>query len=138
MYSRESEGPRTDLKGTPALTRYSCEDFPSRTTWSCLILRKEEIRPNIWPEIPEGLSLWRRPACQTLLKPLDKSSATAWAAWKTKQFYQTQLSEDLQLSRRPKTILGIRKRPHFSIWPTILLLTNFSKILITEIRLTGR
>ena len=27
MYSRESEGPRMDLKGTPALTRYSCEDF---------------------------------------------------------------------------------------------------------------
>ena len=28
---------------TPALTEYSCEDFPSRTTRSCLLLRKEEI-----------------------------------------------------------------------------------------------
>ena len=35
----------------PALTGYSFEDFPSRTTRSCLLRRKEEIRPNIWPEI---------------------------------------------------------------------------------------
>ena len=34
------------------VTGYSSEDFPSRTTWRCLLLRKEEIRPNIWPEIP--------------------------------------------------------------------------------------
>ena len=52
MYSRKSVGPRMEPWGTPALTGYSCEDFPSRTTQSCLLLRKEEIRPNIWPEIP--------------------------------------------------------------------------------------
>ena len=33
--------------GTPALIEYSCEDFPSRTTQSGLLLRKEEIKPNI-------------------------------------------------------------------------------------------
>ena len=38
--------------GTPAWTGYSWADFPLRTTGSCLLLRKEEIRPNIWPEIP--------------------------------------------------------------------------------------
>ena len=32
---------------TPALTGYSSENFPSRTTRSCLLLRKEGIRPNI-------------------------------------------------------------------------------------------
>ena len=63
--------------GTPALTGYSCKDFPSRTTQSCLLLRKEEIRPNIWPDILQVLSLWNRPACQTLSKSLDISSATA-------------------------------------------------------------
>ena len=52
MYSRKSVGPEMEPWGTPALTGYSCEDFPSRTTWSRLLLRKEEIRPNIWPEIP--------------------------------------------------------------------------------------
>ena len=29
MYSRKSVGPRIDPWGTPALTGYSCEDFPS-------------------------------------------------------------------------------------------------------------
>ena len=46
MYSKKSVGPRMEPWRTPALTRYSCEDFPSRTTQSCPLLRKEEIRPN--------------------------------------------------------------------------------------------
>ena len=66
--------------GTQALTGYSCEDFPSRTTRSCLLLRKEEIRSNIWPEIPLDLRFRRRPACQTLSKALDISSVTAGVA----------------------------------------------------------
>ena len=49
----------------PALTGYYCEEIPSRTTWSHLLLRKEEIRSNIWPKIP----------CQTLSKALDISTA---------------------------------------------------------------
>ena len=32
MYSRKSVGPRMEARETPALTRYYCEDFPSRTT----------------------------------------------------------------------------------------------------------
>ena len=41
--------------------------------------------------------------------------------------------------RRPKIILNIRKRTYFSRWSTILLLTSFSKTLLTtERRLTGR
>ena len=52
MYSKKSVGPRMEPWGTPALTGYSCEDFPSRATQSRLLLRKEEIRPNNWPEIP--------------------------------------------------------------------------------------
>ena len=52
MYSKKSVGPRIGPWETPALTWYSCEDFPSRTTWSCQLLRKEEIRLNIRPEIP--------------------------------------------------------------------------------------
>ena len=30
MYSKKSVGPRMDPGGIPALTGYSCEDFPSR------------------------------------------------------------------------------------------------------------
>ena len=65
--------------GTPSLTGYSCEDFPFRNTRRRQLLRKEEIRPNIWLEIPYDLSLWRRLERQTLSKALDMSSATAWA-----------------------------------------------------------
>ena len=54
-----------------------CEHVPSRTTQSCLLLRKEEIRPNIWPEIPSDLSLWRRTPWQKLSKSLDISSVIA-------------------------------------------------------------
>ena len=49
MYNWKSVVPRMEPWG---LTGYSCEDFLSRTTWSCLLLRKEEIRPNIWPAVP--------------------------------------------------------------------------------------
>ena len=38
--------------GTPTLTGYSWEDYPSRTAQSHLLLRKEETRPNIGPKIP--------------------------------------------------------------------------------------
>ena len=66
--------------GTPTFTRYSCEEFQSRTSWSCLLLRKEEIRQNIWPEIPKQLSLWRRPPCQSLSKAFNISTTTAQLA----------------------------------------------------------
>ena len=79
MYSGKSIGPRMEPWGTPALTEYSYGDFPFKTKWSSLLLRKEKIEPNIWPEIPEHLGLWRRPACKTLSKALDITSATARA-----------------------------------------------------------
>ena len=47
MYIRKSVGPRMDPWGTPALTRYFCEDFPSKTHWKTPITAKKEIRPNI-------------------------------------------------------------------------------------------
>ena len=34
MYSRKNVGPGMDPSGTPTLTGFSCEDFPSRTTQS--------------------------------------------------------------------------------------------------------
>ena len=68
MYSRKSVGPRMEPWGTPTLTGYSCEDFPSRTAQIHPLLRKEKIRPNMYPEIPQDLSLWKRPAFQTLPK----------------------------------------------------------------------
>ena len=76
MNSRKSAGQRMEPWETTVLTGYSCKYFPSRTNWSSLV-RKEKTRPNISPEIPWDLGLWRRPAWQILSKALDISSATA-------------------------------------------------------------
>ena len=80
MHSRKSVGPRMEAWETPASTRYFCEDFLYRTTQSHLLLRKVNMRPNIWPIIPSDISLWRRPARQTLSKALGISRATARVA----------------------------------------------------------
>ena len=47
MYNRKSAGPRMEPQGKQVLTGDSCEGFPSRNTRNHLLLRKEEIRPNI-------------------------------------------------------------------------------------------
>ena len=80
IYSRKSTGPRMEPWGTPALTGYSCEHFPYENTQNHKILIKDKMRPNMSPEIPWDLSLWRKLACQTLSEVLDILSATARVA----------------------------------------------------------
>ena len=50
MYSKKSVGRNIKPCRTQALTGYCCENFPFITTRSPLLLRKEEMRPNIWPQ----------------------------------------------------------------------------------------
>ena len=143
MYGKESIGPRMEQWGTLALTGYSYEDFPSRTTWSCLLLIREDVRPSIIPEIPWDLSLWRRPAYQTLSKALDRSSATAWVApdlLNAPAILSDTIVRRSAVDREDlKPYCKSEKSPHFSRWSTILLFTSFSKTLLsTERRLTGR
>ena len=131
------------LWGTPAPTGNSFEDFPSRTTPSYPLLRKEEIRPNIWLEIPQDLGLWSRPSCQTLLKALDISSATAWVApdlLRALAILSDTTMRTSVLDREDlKPYWKSEKRPHFPRWSTISLFTSFSKTLLTtERRLAGR
>ena len=80
MYSRKGDGPRIKPWGTPALTEYSCKDFPSRTWRNYLLLRKDKIRPKTRPEIAQDLSLRRRSACQTLSKAFDIQNYTVQSA----------------------------------------------------------
>ena len=47
MYNRKKVGLRMGHCGTPALTGYSCEDFPSRITRSRLLLKNGKITTNI-------------------------------------------------------------------------------------------
>ena len=49
-YTRKSIASTMEPWETPALTGYSCEDFPTWMTWSCLLLWKGERKLNIWPE----------------------------------------------------------------------------------------
>ena len=132
MYCKKSLGPRMDHWGTPALIGYSCEDFPSRTTRSCLLLRIEEVRANIWPENQWNLSLWRRLTCRTLSKPLDISSATARVAPDLLKALAILLDTTVRRSAvDQKDLQPYRKseKKHFSWWLTMLLFTSFSKIL---------
>ena len=115
MYSNKSVEPRIDLWGTPALTGYSCEDVPSRTTRSCLLLRIEEIRANIWPENQWDLSLWRRPTWQTLSNVLDISSATARVAPDLLKVLAILSSTTVGRSAVLKSYWKSEKRPHFSL-----------------------
>ena len=109
MNSRKSVGPRMESWWTPALTGYSCEDFPSWTTQRRLLLRKEKIRPNIWPRIPLDLSLRRRPACKTLSRALDNPRPAKSFSNSIKHNCQKIYSR----SRRAKLILEIRKKATF-------------------------
>ena len=65
--------PKTEPCGTPALTFFYFEDWPSRTTLSYLLCKKDSIRLKKIPSVPMFLSLCIRHLCQTLSKALDKS-----------------------------------------------------------------
>ena len=142
MCSRKSVGPRMEPWGTPSLTGYSCEDFPSKTTGSCLLLRKEEIRPNIWPEIPWDLSLWRRPACQTLSKALDILSATARVTPGLLKALAILLDTNVRITavdREDLNHTGNQKKGRISVDDQqSYYLQVFQTLLIIERRVTGR
>ena len=127
MYSRKSIEPRMDL-----LTRYYCEDFPSRNTRSCLMQRKDKIRPNYRPKIQWDLRLSRNRTCQTVLEALDILSATvrvvpdllkalAILSDKTVRRSAVNRKEDL------KPYWKSEKNAHISRWSTSLLSTSLSK-----------
>ena len=124
----------------PIVMNTAPQDFPSRTTWSHLFLRKEEIRPNTWPKIPSDLILWRS-ACQILSKAMDMSNATAPVAPDLLkdlaiQLDTTNCKKVCSWSRRPKTISEIKKG-HIFLGDQRSL-TSFSRTsLTTERRLTG-
>ena len=67
MYGRKSIGQRIGPWETPPFTGFSCKDFQSRATQSCLILKKGVKKPSTLHEIPYNWTL-RRPVCQNLPK----------------------------------------------------------------------
>ena len=119
MYSRKGVGPRMEPWGTPALTGYSREGFPTRTTQNRVLLKEEEIGLNILPEKAKSLGYikyYSSSSPRTVKSPSNsfRNNCEKICSWSG-------------------------KRLHFSTWSTILLFTSFSKALLTtERRLTER
>ena len=116
MYSRKSARPRMEPSGTPALTGYSCEEFPSRTTWSHLLLRKEEIRPNMtWNSI--RLMVVKKTSMPNSVESLwyikCYSSSSPRPVKNPSNSIRQNCQKICSWSRRPKTILEIRKKVTF-------------------------
>ena len=141
MYSRKSVGPRMKPWGTPTITGYSCEDFPTRTTWSRLLLRNGKIRPNLtWNST--RLEFVKKNSMPNPVKTFGYSKCYSSSSPRPVKISINSVRYNCQMIcswlRRPKTILGITEKPHFSKWSKILLFTSFSKTLLTtERRLTG-
>ena len=116
MYSRKNVGPRMDQSGTPALTGYSCEDFPYRTTWSCLLLWKEEIKPTIRQE---RLMFVKKTSIPNFVESLENIKCYSSSSSRPVKTPSNSISRNCQKifsrSRRPKTILEIRKKATF-LW----------------------
>ena len=133
MNSRKRIGPRMDPWGTPTFTGYSYEDFPSRTTQSRLLLRKEEIRPNIWPQIPSDLSFVKKTSTSNSVKTLGyikcySSISPSLVKSPSNSIRYTTVRRSAVDREDLKSYWKSEKRPCFSRWSTILLFTRFSKL----------
>ena len=80
--------------------------------------------------------MWRRPACQTLSKTLDISSATAPVAPDLAILSDTTVRRSVVDREDLEQYWNSKKGTHFSRWSAILLFTK--TLLTTERRLTGR
>ena len=148
MYNRKGVGPRVELWETLAITAYSCEDFPSRITQSrLLLLRKKNIRPNIWPEIAYDLSFMERKktSMSNPVKNLGYTNCYSLSSPRTvkkrKNFIRYNCKKICSWFKDLKPYCKSEKRPRFSRWSTTLLFTSFSKTLhvlqVIQRRLTG-
>ena len=91
MYSTKTLGPRMEPWETPVLTRYSCKVFPSRTTRSSLLMSNDKLG-----QIPD-LKFHKTWVC--VEDQQAKPSRKPWI-YQVLQFYQIQMSQDLQLNEK--------------------------------------
>ena len=72
MYSRKSVGPWGLIRAlrNSSINRIFLWRLPIQSHSKQSITEKDKIKPNICPEIPLDLRLWRRLACETLRKVL--------------------------------------------------------------------
>ena len=114
IYSRKSVRPSMDPWGTPASTGYSREDVPSWTTGNRLLLRKEEIRSNIWPERLKFMKKISMPNTVKSLWYIKFHSLNSPRSIKSpSNSIRYNCEKICSWSRRPKTILEMRKKVTF-------------------------
>ena len=80
MYSKKSAGPRMEPSGTPVLTGYYCKDFPSRTTWTHLLLRKEENKSKYLAWNPIRLEFVKKSSMPNPVKSLGYIRCYNWTS----------------------------------------------------------
>ena len=143
MYSRKRVGPRMVPWVTPALTRCSCKNLLSRTIHSCLLLRKDEKRPNtliknsIRVEFVKNINTSHPVQSLGYIKYHNSNKPRPIKNSGNSVRYNCQ--RICSWLRKPKTMLKIRKRGLISQGnQQAYYLQFFSKIsLITERTLTG-
>ena len=112
-----------------------------------LLLRKKNIRPNIWPEIAYDLSFMERKktSMSNPVKNLGYTNCYSLSSPRTvkkrKNFIRYNCKKICSWSKDLKPYCKSEKRPRFSTWSTTLLFTSFSKTLhvlqVIQRRLTG-
>ena len=116
MYSRKNLGPRMDPWGTPALTEYSCEDVPSRTT-QITEKRRNKARYQTWNSIKTNFV--KRTSMPNTVKSLGYikcySSSSPWSLKSPSNSTRYDCQKIWSWSRRPTTILKTRKKSGISL-----------------------
>ena len=141
MYSRKGVGPRMEPWVTPTLIGSSFEDsIQNHSKPSITEKRRNRAKYLTWNstrlKFVKKTSLPNPVECLGYIK--CRSSSGPRTIKHPSNSIRYNYKSICSWSRRPETILEIRKRPHFSRWSTTLLFTSFSKALLaTERKLTG-
>ena len=127
---RKSVGPKMDPWRTPALTGYTCEDFPSRTTQSCLLLGGGEKKAKFMTsKRPMFVKNTRLPNSVESVGYIKCYSSSSHRHVKSPSNSIRHNSQKICIwSRRPKTILEIRKKAKFFWVINNPIICKFSKI----------
>ena len=88
-----------------------------------------EKRPNIWPEIPFDLKFMKKTSMPKPVKSLGYIKCYSCGSPRPVKSPSNSIRYNCQKIcswlKRPKTILEIKKRAHFSRWSTFVLFTSW-------------
>ena len=128
-----------DPWGTPALTGYSCKDFPSRTTKEHQLLRKKKAKYLTWNSV--RLKFVKKVSMSNSVKSLGcikYYSLSSPRLVKSTNCIRHNCQKICRWSRRSKTILEIRKNTTFLKEINNPIIYKFFKDATNERRITRR